>query len=137
MPRQQPAKLKALRQTVLEARMAIDTKRWHSARYALSRARALVKALPADLTAQEREQLSQLRKKYAARGTPAAMKDKKPKKGKKPKRTPAARAGGKNSVAKKSTANGTAQKPKPTPVRDLGDRFINRAALGYEPTDKA
>ncbi|MEU7305404.1 hypothetical protein [Streptomyces sp. NPDC007206] len=53
------------------------------------------------------------------------------------KRTPPARACGKNPVAKKSTANSTAQKPKPTPVRELGDRFINHVALGYEPTDKA
>ncbi|MGW7382914.1 hypothetical protein [Streptomyces sp. NPDC054794] len=130
MPRRQPAKLKALRQAVIEARLAISSKRWHSARYALSRARALVNALPAELTVQEREQLSQLRKKYAARGTPAAMKRKKPK------RTLATRAS-RNPVAKKSAANATAQKPKPTPVRDLGDRFINRAALGYEPADKA
>lgn len=131
MPRRQPAKLKALRQSVLEARMLISSKRWHQARYALSRARALVNALPAEVTAPEREQLSQLRKKYAARGTPAAMKVKKQK------RTPPARTGGKSPVAKKFTANSTAQKPKPTPVRELGDRFINRAALGYEPTDKA
>ncbi|MGA5897132.1 hypothetical protein [Streptomyces venetus] len=56
--------------------------------------------------------------------------------GKKPKGTPSTHSGAKNSVAKKSTASGTARKPKPTPVRGLGDRFISRAALGYEPTDK-
>ncbi|MFF7309231.1 hypothetical protein [Streptomyces sp. NPDC008137] len=132
LPRRQPGKIKALQQTIEVARLAINKKRWNEARYALSRARALTTALPTTVAVQEREQLAALRKKYAARKTPAATQ------GKKPKRTPSAHSGGKNSVAQKSTASGTARKPKPTPVRDLGDRFINRAALGYEPTeDKA
>lgn len=67
----------------------------------LSRARALVNALPADQTTQEREQLSLLRKKFEARGTTAA------KSTKKPKSIPAARAGGKKAGAKKSTAKAT------------------------------
>ncbi|MFD1832557.1 hypothetical protein ACFSJS_23345 [Streptomyces desertarenae] len=123
-----------MQQTIEVARTAINKKRWPQARYALSRAWALVNALPANLTTQEREQLSQLRKKYAARDTPAARN------GKKPQPKPTTRAGGKKSAtkttAKKSTAK-AAQKPKPAPVHDLGNRYINRAALGYAPTDKA
>ncbi|WP_158715617.1 hypothetical protein [Streptomyces sp. NRRL S-481] len=68
---------------------------------------------------------------HTARNPPAAIQ------GKKPKRTPSAHSGGKNSVAKKSTASATARKPRLTPARDLGDRFINRAALSQEPADKA
>lgn len=45
--------------------------------------------------------------------------------------------GGKKSAPKKATAKKVEQQPKPAPVRDLGDRFINRAALGYAPTNKA
>jgi hypothetical protein len=130
MPRRQPAKIKALQQTIEVACTAINKARWPQARYALSRARALVNALPANLTAREREQLSQLRKKYAARDTPAARN------GKKPQPNPTALASAKKSAAKKSTAK-AAQKPKPAPVRDLGNRYINRAALGYAPTDEA
>ncbi|GAA3376762.1 hypothetical protein GCM10020367_49720 [Streptomyces sannanensis] len=131
IPRRQPAKIKALQQTIGVVRVAINRKRWHEARYALSRARALTNALPTNMAVQEREQLSALRKKYAARNTPAA------KNAKQTKPTPAGRAGVKKPVVKKSTANSTAQKPKPAPVRDLGDRFINRAALGYAPADEA
>ncbi|MER5498546.1 hypothetical protein ABT096_15305 [Streptomyces sp. NPDC002561] len=46
VPRRQPAKIKALRQTIGVARMAINSKRWHQARYALSRARVLANAFP-------------------------------------------------------------------------------------------
>jgi hypothetical protein len=130
IPKRQPAKIKALQQTIGVARTAINNKRWHQARYALSRARALVNALPANLTVPEREQLSQLRKRFAARNTPAARSGKKP--------APAGRAAVKKqaskSTAKKSTAKAASQKPKPVPVRDLGDRYINRAALGYTPS---
>ncbi len=133
MPRRQPAKIKALQQTIEVARTAINKKRWPQARYALSRARALLNALPANLVTQEREQLSQLRKKYAARDTPAARN------GKKPQPKPTARAGGKKSAAKttaKKSAAKAAQVPKPAPVRDLGDRFIDRTKLGYVPVDR-
>ncbi|MER5688534.1 hypothetical protein [Streptomyces sp. NPDC002205] len=131
IPKRQPAKIKALQQTVGVARLAIERKRWNEARYALSRARALTSALPTNVAVQEREKLSALRKKYAARNTPAA------KNAKQAKATPAGRAGGKKPTPKKATAAKNApQKPKPAPVRDLGDRFINRAALGYAPTDK-
>ncbi len=132
IPKRQPAKIKALQQTVGVIRLAIERKRWNEARYALSRARALTGALPTNVAVQEREQLSALRKKYAARNTPAS------KSGKQPKATPTGRAGGKKpapktSSKKKPTAKDAAQKSKPAPVRDLGDRFINRAALGYVP----
>ncbi|MFE7332812.1 hypothetical protein ACFU8W_50000 [Streptomyces sp. NPDC057565] len=127
LPRRQAAKIKALQQTIGVIRMAINAKRRPQARYMLSRAGALVKALPADLTTQEREQLSLLRKKFEARGTAAA---------KKPKSIPAARSGGKKTAAKKSTAT-AAQKPAPAPMPDLGNRYINRAALGYAPADEA
>ncbi|MCX4532069.1 hypothetical protein ACWD4L_01425 [Streptomyces sp. NPDC002596] len=130
LPRRQAAKIKALQQTIEVIRMAINAKRRPQARYMLSRARALVNALPADQTTQEREQLSLLRKKFEARGTTAA------KSTKKPKSIPAARAGGKKAAAKKSTAKAT-QKPAPAPIPDLGNRYINRAALGYTAADEA
>ena len=131
IPRRGPARIKALQQTIEVAHTAINHKRWHVASYALSRARALVNVLPAKVTVQEREKLSALRKRYEARNTPAA------KKARQAKATPPKRAGGKKPTPKKSTANSTAPKPKPTPVRDLGDRLIDRAALGYAPVDKA
>ncbi|GHI97180.1 hypothetical protein [Streptomyces olivaceus] len=119
IPRRQPAKIKALRQTIGAARTAINAKRRHQARYALIRARALVNALPADLTARQREELSLLRKKFAARDTPAAR--------------ATAKAQQSKPAAKKPKATGAVQKPKPAPVRELGQRYINRTALGYEP----
>jgi hypothetical protein len=109
---------------------ATNAKEWDQARYALGRARALVNALPADVAVQERERLSALRKKYAARNTPA---------GKDPrqaKQTSTGRPGDKRPAAKKSTAKSSAQKPKFAPVRDLGDRFINCTALGYAPANE-
>ncbi|MEU5714527.1 hypothetical protein AB0G71_01840 [Streptomyces sp. NPDC020403] len=78
----------------------------------------------------EREKLSALRKKYAARSTPAA------KSAKQAKATPAGRAGGKEPTPRKSTAKNAVQKPKPAPIRDFGDRFIDRVALGYAPAGK-
>ncbi len=128
IPRRQPAKIKALHQALHLARAAINKKNWTAARYALSRARALTSALPADVAVREREQLSELRKKFAARNTPAA------KKAQQAKVTPAKHAGGKKPAPKKPTAKKATQAPKPAPVRDLGDRFLNRAALGYGPT---
>ncbi|MBL1101596.1 hypothetical protein [Streptomyces coffeae] len=50
MPRRQAAKVKAVQQSLGVIRTAINAKRWAQARYALSRARALVGALPADQT---------------------------------------------------------------------------------------
>lgn len=93
---------------------------------------------PAEQTTQHREQLSQLRKKFEARNTTAAKNARSAKVTKKPKSKPAAApTTGKKPIAKKSTANPPTQQPKPTPARDLGDRYINRAALGYTPTDEA
>ncbi|WP_437015190.1 hypothetical protein [Streptomyces sp. enrichment culture] len=120
-----------MQQTIGVVRTAIHSKRWHVARYALSRARALTNALPTNVAVQEREQLSVLRKKYAARNTPAA------KNAKQAKAAPAKRASGKKPVPKKSTAKKAVQKSKPAPVRDLGDRFINRVSLGYGPRHSA
>ncbi|WP_405873949.1 hypothetical protein [Streptomyces sp. NBC_00005] len=138
MPRKEKAKLKALQQTIELARTAIKAKRWHQARYMLSRARAIVNALPTEQTAQHREQLSELRKKFEARNTTATKNARSAKGTRKPKSTPAAApATGKKPTAKKSTAKSPTQQPKPTPARDLGDRYINRAALGYTPIDEA
>lgn len=72
IPRRKNAKVKALQQTIELARTAIDKKRWHQARYELSRARVLVHALPVREAAEQREQLALLRKEFAARNTPAA-----------------------------------------------------------------
>jgi len=131
VPQRQPARIRALQQAIRLANLAIDKKNWTAARHALSRARALDKALPANVAVREREKLSAARKRYAARNTPAA------KNAKQAKATPAKRAGGKKPAPKKSTAKSAAPQPKPAPVRDLGDRFINRAALGYGSTDEA
>ncbi|GAA1895425.1 hypothetical protein GCM10009716_01690 [Streptomyces sodiiphilus] len=132
MPRKQGAKVAALRKTIRLVGTAIKAERWREARYQLSHARALVNALPAAQTTQEREQLARLRQRFAARDTPAA---KAARRSKKTKSTSSARSGSKKSAAKstakkRSTAKAM-QKPKPVPVRDLGDRYINRAALGY------
>ncbi len=125
IPRKQPAKIRALQQAISLANMAINKKNWSAARYALSRARVLADALPANVAVPERERLAAARKRFAARNTPAA------KKVRQAKTTAAKRAGGKKPAPNKSTAKSTAKQPKPAPVRDLGDRFINRAALGY------
>ncbi|MGW4023869.1 hypothetical protein [Streptomyces sp. NPDC005009] len=130
IPRRQPAKIKALQQAISLANLSVDKKNWSAARWALSRARALTDALPANVAVRERERLSAVRKRYAARNTPAA------KNAKQAKAAPTKRAGGKKPATKKSTAKKATQQPKPAPVRDLGDRFINRAALGYGSTDE-
>ncbi|WP_225652337.1 hypothetical protein [Streptomyces pseudogriseolus] len=119
-----------MQQAIGMANMAMSRKNWSAARYALSRARVLVEALPANVAVAERERLSAARKRFAARNTPAA------KKAKQAKATATKRAGGKKPAPKKSTTKSTAKQPKPAPVRDLGDRFINRAALGYGPTNE-
>ncbi|CAL9407184.1 hypothetical protein GL259_29470 [Streptomyces sp. Tu 3180] len=130
IPRKQPAKIRALQQAISLANMAINKKNWSAARYALSRARVLTDALPANVAVSERERLAAARKRFAARNTPAA------KKVRQTKAAAAKRAGGKKPAPKKATAKKTATQPKPAPVRDLGDRFINRAALGYGPTNE-
>nr|WSS72122.1 hypothetical protein OG491_29300 [Streptomyces sp. NBC_01175] len=135
IPKRQPAKIKALQQTIGVLGRAIARKRWPEARYALSRARAITNALPAHIAPQERERLAALRKTYAARNTPAAQS------ARRAKAVPAQRAGGKKPAPKTSakrspTSKGAAQKPKPTPVRELGDRCISRTSLGYDPVDQ-
>ncbi len=130
IPRKQPAKIRALQQAISLANGAMSRKNWSVARYALSRARVLADALPANVAVPERERLAAARKRFAARNTPAA------KKVKQAKATAAKRAGGKKPVPKKCTAKKAAAQPKPAPVRDLGDRFINRAALGYGPMNE-
>jgi hypothetical protein len=119
-----------LQQAIGLANAAMSRKSWSAARYALSRAGVLVEALPANVAVAERERLSAARKRFAARNTPAA------KKAKQAKATATKRVGGKKPAPKKSTAKGTTKQSKPAPMRDLGDRVINRAALGYGPTSK-
>ncbi|MFF8710637.1 hypothetical protein ACF07T_04240 [Streptomyces sp. NPDC015184] len=112
--------------------MAINAKRWALARYELDRARVLVNALPADQTVQEREQLALLRKKFKARDTTAAKNAAQKKSVAKP---TAKKATSKKATSKKDVSKKAA--PRPEPASDLGDRFINRAALGYAPADEA
>lgn len=122
--------MKALRRTIQALRAAIKTKRTAQVPYMFSRARALIRALPAIQTKEQQEQLSLLRTKYRAGSKAAVVTTKKPK----PKPKSRAGSGGKKPAAK------SVPKPKPaaqaTPVRELGDRFINRAVLGYSPADK-
>lgn len=125
LPQGDAAKIKALRRTINVLRKAVKDKRDTASRYLFRKARALVNALPAHKTKQEREQLAALREKFRAQGKPPATSVKKPK----PK--PAARSGTKTPAAKST------RQAKPAPARDLGDRFINRASLGYGPSDKA
>ncbi|MFI5722361.1 hypothetical protein [Streptomyces cyaneofuscatus] len=127
MPRRPAARLKALQQCLGVIRTAITTKHWAQTRYGLSRARALVNALPADLTAKEREQLSSLRQRFEARGTTAAKKTAAKKKS-------APKPAAKQAAPKKKTAPGKAA---PRPAPDLGNRLLNRASLGYGPAGDA
>ncbi len=142
LPKRQVGKIQALRRTIEVLRIAINAKRRPEARYLFSRARALVKALPASQTVQERQQLSELRKKFAA-GSKAA-----PKSDKKPKPKPVAKS---RLPSKPKPMPAPEPKPKPVPKRmskvarkrkkripfpELGNRFIDRAALGYAPTDE-
>jgi hypothetical protein len=115
MPRRQAAKLKALQQCLGVIRTAINAKRWAQARYGLSRARALVSALPADQTTKEREQLSLLRKRFDARNTPAA------------------KTAVKNATKKKTAPKPSVKKAARSADLDLGSRLLDRAALGYAP----
>ncbi|GGV86933.1 hypothetical protein GCM10015535_35730 [Streptomyces gelaticus] len=124
IPRRQARKVKALQQCLDVIRTAINAKRWALARYELDRARVLVNALPADQTVQEREQLALLRKKFKARDTTAAKKAAKKKADTKP-------APQKATPKKAATKKAAPKKAAPRPEPDLGDRFINRAALGY------
>jgi hypothetical protein len=123
LPQGDAAKIKALRHTINVLRKAVKAKRDTAARYLFRKARTLVNALPAHKTNQEREQLAALRQKFRAQGKPPATGVKKSK--------PAARSRTKTPAARST------RQAKPAPARDLGDRCINRASLGYGPTDKA
>ncbi|WP_259453847.1 hypothetical protein [Streptomyces ginkgonis] len=126
MPKKQKAKLKLLGEVIEALRTAINARRRSHIRYRLSQADALIRALPAELVTEQSKQLSLLRKrvKESKKTVPQGAKTGKSK--------TSSRSTGKKPPAK------SAQRPKPqaTPVRELGDRFINRAALGYAPTDK-
>lgn len=125
MPEQQAAKIQDLHCAILVLRVAVNTKNRLEARYQFSRARALVKALPASATVQERRQLSLLRKKFATGSKALSQNAKKGKPKPKPQRKPAPKP--------KSRSSG---KPEPTRVPDLGDRLLNRTSLGYAPADE-
>ncbi|GGZ88337.1 hypothetical protein ACFOOM_18735 [Streptomyces echinoruber] len=153
LPRQQAAKVQALQRTIQALRIVINAKRRAEARYLFSRARALVEALPASQTAQERRQLSELRRKFTASGKALAQNNKKTRSKPVPKAGP---------VVKSTVASRPIPVPKPTPVPkpdlapkpprkpkrkpgrkakrspfpEFGDRYINRAALGYAPVDE-
>ncbi|MET9891894.1 hypothetical protein ABZZ47_17000 [Streptomyces sp. NPDC006465] len=142
MPKKQAGKIQALQQAIKALQMASATKHRSEARYLFSRARALVEALPASQTTRERQQLAELRRKFAA-GSKAAPKS------------------GNKSIPKPVSKSYLAPKPKPRPVLEpepepapkrkskfarkkkrspfpeLGDRYIDRAALGYVPAGEA
>ncbi|MFC8370739.1 MULTISPECIES: hypothetical protein [unclassified Streptomyces] len=139
LPKKQAGKIQVLQRTIRLLQMAGTTKHRSEARYLFSRARALVEALPASQTVRERQQLSQLRKKFTAGGKAA------PQSGKKPKPSPVLRS----NVTPKTKPQPVpkpdlAPKPKPKsrrkakrgPFPELGNRYIDRAALGYSPTDE-
>lgn len=148
LPRKQAGKVRELQATIGVLRRTIKGKRWDEVRHHFRRASALTAAIPAGDIKDELEELSALRKKFAARNTPAAHRAATQKK------KAAARAR-KAKLVTSSTAKPTpkqaAAKParksapktaapskpatKPAPIRELGDRLINRAALGYAPAD--
>ncbi|MCU4746511.1 MULTISPECIES: hypothetical protein [unclassified Streptomyces] len=126
LPAKRRGKLKALSEVIEALRIAINAKRRAQVRYLFDRADALIKALPADLTTEQREQLTRLRKKSTTSGKATSQS------GKKPKPKPGARSGGKKPTA----VSGQKPEPQAVPVRELGDRYISRAVLGYTPRDK-
>jgi hypothetical protein len=124
-----------LRQLIPVIRQGINAKRWAQVRFDLERARALVKALPTGQTAQEREQLIALRKKYTRlRPSTPAIAAKLKSNGARAGAT--ARKPAKKSAAPKRAAGKAAtpsKRPAPVHIPDLSDRLLNRAALGYDP----
>ncbi|MFF2205240.1 hypothetical protein [Streptomyces sp. NPDC058145] len=121
--------------------MASATKHRTEARYLLSRARALVEALPASQTVQERKQLAELRRKFGASSTAVPKSDKKPKsnpvlKSKvapKPKPQP----GPKPDLAPKPKPKSRRRRAKRNPFDSFSKRYIDRVALGYAPASEA
>ncbi|WP_369265839.1 hypothetical protein [Streptomyces harbinensis] len=133
MPKKRKGKLKALGEVIEALRIAINAKRRPQVRYLFDRADALVKALPADLTTEQREQLTRLHKKSGTGGKAT------PQSTKKPKPKPGARSGGKKPTAasSKRPKPQAVPVPVPVPVRELGDRYISRTVLGYTSRDEA
>nr|WP_239076274.1 hypothetical protein [Streptomyces sp. SID9913] len=140
LPKKQEGKIQALQRAIKVLQMASATKHRTEARYLLSRARALIEALPASQTVQERKQLAELRRKFGAGGKAAPKSDKKPKpnpvlKSKvapKPKPQPVP----KPDLAPKPDPKSRRRRAKRKPVDRLSKRYIDRAALGYAPVDE-
>ncbi|MET7972438.1 hypothetical protein ABZW44_04990 [Streptomyces mirabilis] len=140
LPKKQAGKIQALQRAIKALQMASTTKHRSEARYLFSRARALVEALPASQTAQERQQLSELRKKFAAGSKAVPRSDKKPKPKPvakshltpKPKPVPEP----KPEPVPERKSKFARKKKKRSPFPELGNRFIDRAALGYAPADE-
>ncbi|MGW0085300.1 hypothetical protein [Streptomyces sp. NPDC003393] len=141
MPKKQEGKIQALQRTIKGLQMASATKHRTEARYLLSRARALVEALPASRTVQERKQLAELRRKFGTGGkaTPKSEKEPKPnpilksKVAPKPKPQPVP----KPDLAPKPEPKSRRRRAKRKPVDRFSKRYIDRAALGYAPADES
>lgn len=139
LPKKQAEKIQALQRAIKILQMASTTKHRSEARYLFSRARALVEALPASQTVQERQQLSELRKKFGVGGKAAPKSSKKPKPNPvlksyvapKPKPQPVPMP----DLAPKPKSK-SRRKAKRSPFNRLGNRYIDREALGYGPVDE-
>ncbi|MFF0165525.1 hypothetical protein [Streptomyces prasinus] len=139
LPKKQAGKIQALQRAIKVLQMASATKHRSEARYLFSRARALIEALPASQTVQERQQLSELRKKFGVGGKAAPKSIKKPKPHPvlksyvtpKPKPQPAPKP---DLVPKPNSKS--RRKAKRSPFDNFGNRYIDRAALGYTPADE-
>ncbi|MFC5958890.1 hypothetical protein ACFP51_31985 [Streptomyces pratens] len=139
LPKKQAEKIQALQRAIKILQMASATKHRSEARYLFSRARALVEALPASQTVQERRQLSELRKKFGVGGKAAPKSSKKPKPNPvlksyvppKPKPQPAPKP---DLVPKPKPKS--RRRAKRGPFHNFDNRYIDRAALGYGPTDE-
>lgn len=139
LPKKQAGRIQALQRAIKVLRMASATKHRTEARYLFSRARALVETLPASQTVQERQQLSELRKKFGA-GSKAA-----PKSSKKSKPNPVLKSNvtpkpkpqpvPKPDLAPKPKSK-SLRKAKRDPFNSFGNRYIDRVALGYALTDE-
>jgi len=129
LPRKQSKRIKVLGNTIEALRVAINAERPAQARFLLSRAGALVRSIPASEISGERRQLPDLRKKFAA--TTAKTR---PSTAKKPAPKPSAPSPKPKQPAPKTARKPAKRPPQPARVPDLGDRYINRAALGYSTT---
>lgn len=114
--------MKELHKTIKLIRSSVNKKQKSQARHWLRQARRLLAVLPREDTVQEREQVNALYRRLGPPGQPgttakpAKAKPKVPAKAAKPAARP------------KAT---TTKPPQPPAVRELGNRFINRTALGY------